>query len=110
MSYMKGLAMTTIVAYTYQGETLCPSCTVKAVSATEHVNLPVGISNEEWLDVVAVRLCINRYDEREFDSSDFPKVVFADQVHAWEVWTPGADAIGYRWESERCNHCGEELL
>ena len=103
-----GVPADKIVGYTYNTETLCPDCTVKAVSATEHVNLPVGISNEEWLDVVAVRLCINRYDEREFDSSDFPKVVFASEIeHLIET----DNAYGREVERpECCDHCGEELV
>ena len=103
---------TDIVAYTYQAETLCPTCTMDAVAVTHKVNHPCSSSQTEgWLTFMSECLGINRYDEREFDSSEFPKVVFADQVEAHEEWTPGADDIdGYRWVSERCDGCGEELI
>ena len=83
-----------IVAYTYQAETLCPTCTNKALSG-EHYQEPTGrVNMENVLDFTAPFFGItNRHDERTFDSGDFPKVVFSHQVE----------------RPERCDHCGEEL-
>lgn len=103
MGRMQELAMTTIVAYTYQAETLCPSCTLDALYVPQ--SLRDEQSAESIIEMLAVARGIDYQHENTYDSSDFPKVVFADQVHAFESWEPD-----YHWESERCDHCGEELL
>jgi hypothetical protein len=70
---------TDIVAYTYQAETLCPACTLYAL------NVPVALraeqSCESILETLAVARGIDIFNERTFDSGDFPKVVFADQLN-----------------------------
>lgn len=102
---------TDIAGYTYKTETLCRDCTMQAVSQDARVNLPCGITIETWLDVVAARLGINRYDEREYDSSDFPKVVFTHQLDNLDHFTHDC---GYEHGctgclAETCDHCGGEL-
>lgn len=96
---LKGLHMhaTDIVAYTYQAETLCPSCTV--ASYTELPIQMVDVNVEQYLDDAARLFGIDRMDERSFDSSEFPKVVFASQVDGYE-----------RFEDAACMGCGEELI
>jgi hypothetical protein len=84
---------TDIIAYTYDAEMLCPGCTVQALRTYQSVPVQ-ATTTEGFLDMLAVDRGINRYDEREFDSGDFPKVVFADQVE----------------DAERCGSCGRELI
>lgn len=79
-----------IAGYTYDTENLCPSCTVESVAI---VNPESKASPEEVLDEAAKVLGINRHDENTYDSSTFPKVIFADKVE----------------DDERCAHCGEKL-
>lgn len=88
------MTATDIAGYTYNAQVLCPGCTVRALEASNEAFQPPADSPpvEQWLDFIAVHLGINRYDEREFDSSDFPKVVFSSQV-----------------EADECDDCGEYL-
>jgi hypothetical protein len=51
------------------------------------------MGTEEALDFLAQRRGIDRYDEHTFDSGDFPKVIFRDQVTDDDV----------------CGVCGEKL-
>lgn len=109
---------TDIVAYTYQAETLCPGCTLDAL------NVPAGLraeqSCESILETLAVAQGIDCRDLRSFDSGDFPKVVFADQVLTGHTFNNGGyscdicddDIDKLESEScvERCGQCGEELL
>lgn len=89
---------TTIVAYTYNAETLCPRCVCGALNIGEPINRDGyayrGVV-EAGLNELAARTGIDRQDERTFDSGDFPKVVFADQIED---------------EHEFCDSCGEALL
>ena len=75
-----------IVGYTFQAETLCPTCTLTALptgggetfdgwrDATERM------STEDNLAELAVAFGIDRQDERSFDSGDFPKVIFSSDT------------------------------
>ena len=84
------MSATDIVGYTYDVENLCPSCTLESV-----VLYPKDFSNvERGLDEAALVLKIDRQDENSFDSSTFPKVIFASQVE----------------DDEQCEHCGEKLI
>jgi hypothetical protein len=93
---MYGLKAHTIVGYTYNAETVCPDCMHdeslrlfrKAGGKVE------SISTEVNLDSAATYMGIDRYDERTFDTDDFPKVIFASQVE----------------DDERCGHCGDSLI
>lgn len=55
---------------------------------------------------MAERFGIDRADERSFDSGDFPKVIFGNQVHdgchADNGYEPGQCA-------DRCGGCGQHL-
>lgn len=109
----------TIVGYTYQADHYCPDCILDQVKARyrawypHHHTAAWGHSTEDTLDVVANRLrdlgvlpSIDRTDERSFDSGDFPKVIFADQVHdtctADEGYKPGQCG-------DSCGGCHEPL-
>ena len=81
---------TDIVAYTYQAETLCPPCTMAAMSDAPAIP---GADAEIVLDFVAQILGVDRDDESSFDSGDFPKVIFGSQIE----------------DIESCGQCGEEL-
>lgn len=77
---------TDIVAYTHQAEIICPACVreafmVQARRAGREDEFQ-GMGTEAILDWAAsqARPAIDRQDERSFDSADFPKVVFLDQV------------------------------
>jgi hypothetical protein len=77
-----------IVGYSYQAETFCPEHIVEQLA---EIDLdPV----EHALDVLAQGRGIDRQDERSFDQSEFPKVIFASQVE-----TP-----------ETCATCGKDLI
>jgi len=65
-----------VVAYTYKADIVCPSCMLKAVP-TPH---PPTHSAESALDIAATEIGIDRYDESTFDSNEFPKVLFRDQI------------------------------
>lgn len=78
-----------IVGYTHRADIFCPDCIVQQID-----NL-VGGRVEERLDYLASEFGINREDERTFDSGDFPKVVFRDQLDEESI--------------EHCSTCGKEL-
>lgn len=86
----------TIVGYTYDAETLCPTCCVDSVVLDASKPPFKGLNVEEILDMVAntVYVAVDRKDERTFDSNHFPKVIFASQVET----------------EEQCMHCGEKLV
>lgn len=85
----------TIVAYTYRASMLCPGC----IMAEFNSDGRLGDDVEAVLDWHAKMRGIDREDERSFDSGDFPKVVFADQVSDFE-----------RFEDAACMDCGEGLI
>lgn len=80
-----------IAGYAYQAETLCPTCTVLSVTGAGY---PTKSTYEATLDDAAQRLGIDRYDERTFDSDDFPKVIFAIGVAADETCDRCARPLG----------------
>jgi len=89
-----------IVAYTYKAQILCPECTAaqvaKAIDWTGNIVMPMMDAEtvEEYLDRAAGFLQVDdREDEWSFNSWDFPKVVFADQIE----------------QDEHCGQCGEEI-
>ena len=82
--------MPKIVAYTYDAETLCGECVVKALTFDDKL---LHYSTEDALDALAKVMNIDRQDEYSFDSSEFPKVVFDTQIE----------------EIELCDHCAIEL-
>jgi hypothetical protein len=82
-----------IAAYQYKADTYCGTCVVKELCKDVGAEPPQGSTHEEELHVIAENLGIERLYESSFDSDDFPKVVFADQIE----------------EDEHCCKCGEEL-
>jgi hypothetical protein len=86
------MPLDTVVAYTYAADIICPACAILAFTPGCFEPLP-GVTAEQVLDAVAVNRGIDRTDEWTFDSDDFPKIVFADQVEP----------------SERCGSCSEVL-
>lgn len=97
---------TDIVAYTYQAEMLCPRCVIGALDSTGILDASAYDDAEATLTHIALQSDINRSDERLFDSGDFPKVVFADQVEdcGTEGCTP--ESCG----NASCDSCGEALI
>lgn len=92
---------TDVVGYTYSADTYHPDCVLDALRGRERLlldalpTLAAGApSVEDRLDAVAAAIGFDRYDERSFDSDDFPKVVFASQVES----------------DEACGGCGEALV
>jgi hypothetical protein len=77
-----------VVAYTYKADVMCPSCMLKAVPTPN----PATHSAESALDILAKETGIDRYDENTFDSDEFPKVVFRDQL-----------------TNEVCGECGKRI-
>lgn len=95
---------TDIVGYTYQADNHCPSCT-EGFFQSDAPNDPT-LTEESILDAAARVRGIDRGDEGSFDSGDFPKVIFANQVHDGcttdNGYAPGQCA-------DRCGTCGETL-
>jgi hypothetical protein len=79
-----------IVGYTYQADNHCPPCIwsmfARQASQDDH-------DTEAVLDTVARARGIDRYDERSFDSGDFPKVIFSSQLE----------------DIENCGSCHDKL-
>lgn len=85
-----------IVGYTYRADTYCPPCTLALVkedgSDADRHGLP--LDPDRAIDVLGERRFGEKYeDARNWDTDDFPKVVFGDQVE----------------DGERCGKCGGEL-
>lgn len=72
-----------IVGYTYNTENYTPDGLVK-VFAPVMADHPDGV--EAVLDGLAKAFAIDRYDEQTFDSSEFPKIIFADWVQDGETF------------------------
>lgn len=86
---------TTITAYTFNAEQYHPHCLISALVLDRELSpAALDMGNERALDQHAAANGIDRTDESSFDSSEFPKVVFADQVETDEV----------------CGHCDESLI
>jgi hypothetical protein len=70
-----------VVGYSFRADTYCPECTVLEVLKLRGIE-GHGLSYyvEEALNLLARFEGIDREDELTFDSGDFPKVIFRDQV------------------------------
>lgn len=91
----------TIVGYTFNADIYCPRCIVEVLPTGEGQAFDgwaladgVSVPTEVNLDEIAAAFGIDRYDERTFDSGDFPKVVFADAAE----------------DGDRCGQCGLDLI
>lgn len=77
-----------IVAYMYQADLYCSGCILDqmVVDGYSHAAAVVDspgyfhMSTEQALNRVAAKLKVCREEEESFDSDDFPKVVFRDQL------------------------------
>jgi hypothetical protein len=99
-----------VVGYTFRADVICPDCIVEAVAKAEADNplvfnpaedtalrVPAGLTAGQGLAILAYRLGVDRTAEHTFDSDNFPKVVFRDQV---------GEAEGFL---DTCGACGEAL-
>ena len=85
------MASDTIVGYTFNAENLCPSCTAIAVGVDHRISYEIpGL-----IDEAGRKAGINVADERTFDSSEWPKVIFECRVES---------------DEERCGRCNESLV
>ena len=89
------MSSTSIVGYTYQAENLCTGCTRTLAMRWGGFDDGAATSTEALLDRLAGVVGVDRYDERSYDSDDFPKVIFDSQVED---------------SDERCGSCGESLI
>lgn len=87
---------TDIVGYTFNAETLCPSCMRRKAAFENEANgdnaefTPLDTLLTRW---AARQGIVDMEDEHSFDSDDFPKVIFASSVE----------------DRERCDGCNERL-
>lgn len=79
-----------IVAYIYRADMYCSMCIVEQVTDGVVYDLNTAVA----LGALADQRGIDREDERSYDSGDFPKVVFADQIE----------------DDEYCGACGDVIL
>lgn len=96
------MSVTDVVAYTYQTELLCPPCTVAALRDDAERWVADEDSPHDQIELLAEFADIDLNDESSYDSDDFPKVVFADQIII--------DDVNGQPVPEACNRCGERLL
>lgn len=90
-----------IVGYTYNADNYCSgSCVIDALPTGSGERYDgwklahgVRMSTEDNLDEIAAAFGIDRNDEYSYDSSEFPKVIFASQLEG----------------DERCAACGGAL-
>lgn len=69
-------SVTDVVAYTYKADEYCPDCIKTMYNGLgDHLS-----TAEQVLDIAAKLACIDRYDERTYNSGDFPKVIFRGQI------------------------------
>lgn len=78
---------TEIVAYTYNAENWTPAGLIE-VGIREGWLAPAArdMAPEDVLDQAQHAEGVDRYDERSFDSGDFPKVIFADSLNDDELF------------------------
>lgn len=70
-----------IAGYTYNVENFTPEQLIEAmVSAGELSPAARDMDVEDALDQLAEVYAIDRDDEHSFDSSEFPKIIFVDQL------------------------------
>ena len=78
-----------VAAYAYRGEIHCPACVIEAMIVAGYASPAArDMPAEDVLDQCAEAAAIDRADETSFDSAEFPKFVFLDQVR-------NADACGH---------------
>lgn len=82
-----------VVAYAYKADVWCGGCIVDEVCKDQGIEpFDTFIGSELALDKIAENISysekmgteFDRYDERTFDSDEFPKVIFQDQIEDHE--------------------------
>lgn len=85
-----------IAGYTFDAELFHPNCLISVLVLNRELSpAALDMGNERALDQHAAANGIDRADESSFDSSEFPKVVFVDQVDA---------------DEDICAHCADYLI
>lgn len=84
--------MNDFVGFTYQAENLCPGCAY--VALTGGGNRDAMRDKRAAIADIATERGIDLGDERSFDSDDFPKGIYPDQILP---------------EGETCDSCGDPL-
>lgn len=85
-----------VVGYIYNSDIYCSRCILTVVVLTQPVHMSVVLEEAEvGLEKVAKILRVDRSNENTYDSDEFPKVIFADQVGS---------------SDEVCAHCSQPLL
>ena len=87
-----------IEAYDFRADRFCGGCIQVVLPEDERydgwaLTAPITMAAEDNLDEMARAFGIDREDESSFDSADFPKVVFADEIE----------------DGDRCGRCGGDL-
>lgn len=76
----------TIVGYTYRGAEWHQECMIRTlVDLRELSPAAIDMKPEDVLNQHAAACAIDREDESSFDSDDFPKVIFADDVEPLDI-------------------------
>lgn len=84
-----------IVGYTFNTENYCTEDIREMFVTSAGFTAPAFATTEDVLDSVATNMGIDRSDESSYDSSDFPKVIFASQIES---------------DEEYCGNCHESLI
>jgi hypothetical protein len=111
-----------IAGYTYQAENYSPddmlNLLIESIPANiedaQHYAYGFNTETEELLNEWADNVGVNREDERSFDSGDFPKVIWEDQLTCSDLdWTNEAPKHDYWPDASTygavCGNCGNEL-
>jgi hypothetical protein len=70
-----------VVGYVYKANMHCRDCLIKELKKERKIDRKAKVLDlEATLDVLSDAMDIYRYDEWEFDSDDFPKVIFRHDV------------------------------
>lgn len=118
--YVTEAALTEPAAHMYRADIYTPRGLIERLIRYRLAS-PAGrdMSVEEVLDQVAKANVIDRYDESSFDSDEFPKVVFKDQMCDGDTIV-GPDGVNHLvWgarvaedggdERELCSSCGQPV-
>jgi hypothetical protein len=74
-----------IVAYTYKADLICPTCILDALPDAWEVDKVEASDIETALHMIAETQDVDYDNETTYDSGEFPKVVFRDQVEDGDV-------------------------
>ncbi|MFD7661284.1 hypothetical protein [Streptomyces sp. NPDC059788] len=98
-----------VVGYTYQAETLCPSCTLKAMR-TAGIKVQRGKPHEDAVQRAAKNERVDFDDKRSYGSDNFPKPVMEEMCETELAELPGGERGVI--SDERCTgyKCGKWLV